>query len=95
MCLLLSRGLSVVTARPTGAAKERFPSFLRPQERAAGAPPSDKPGGLNRSVQHLLAVYLPASENPKFFWDVDLSAAPPRFEPCHVHQYCFLGFRGY
>jgi len=34
-------------------------------------------GGLNRSVQHLLAVYLPEFEIPKFFLDADLSATPP------------------
>src|ERR1039458_10539231 len=41
-------------------------------------PHSGKTGGLHRSVQHLLAVYLPEFENPKFFLDADLSAAPPR-----------------
>jgi hypothetical protein len=40
-------------------------------------PSPGKPGGLNRSVQHLLAVYLPEFEIPKVFLDADLSAAPP------------------
>ena len=39
---------------------------------------SEKGGGLNGSVQHWLAVYLPESEIPKFFWDADSGAAPPR-----------------
>ena len=38
----------------------------------------DKRGGLNGSVQRLLAVYLPESEIPKFFWGADLIAMPPR-----------------
>jgi hypothetical protein len=40
----------------------------------AGRIPPDKRGGLNGSVQHLLAVYLPEFEIPKFFLDADLSA---------------------
>ncbi len=40
-------------------------------------PVSEKTGGLNGSVQHLLAVYLPEFEIPKFFWDADLIEAPP------------------
>src|SRR5580692_13167801 len=40
-------------------------------------PVSGKSGGLNRSVQHLLAVYLLEFETPKFFLDADLGAAPP------------------
>jgi hypothetical protein len=40
-------------------------------------PHSGKRGGLNGSVQHLLAVYLPESEIPKFFLEADLSAALP------------------
>ena len=40
-------------------------------------PHSGNAGGLNRSVQHLLAVYLPEFEIPKFFLDADLSAALP------------------
>ena len=38
-------------------------------------PSPDKSGGLNGSVQHLLAVYLPEFEIPKFFLDADLKAA--------------------
>src|SRR6202051_2179799 len=38
-----------------------------------GAP--DNPGGLNGSLQHSLAVYLPVSQNPRSFADVGLSAA--------------------
>jgi hypothetical protein len=39
----------------------------------------EKRGGLNGSVQqHLLAVYPPESEIPKFFLDADLNAARPR-----------------
>src|SRR5450631_3927753 len=38
----------------------------------------DKRGGLNGSVQHLLAVYLLEFQIPMFFSDADLSAAPPR-----------------
>src|SRR5450631_3466561 len=54
----------------------------RPNMRGTGVPvrllPSpEKSGGLNGSVQHLLAVYLPEFENPKFFLDADSSAAPP------------------
>ena len=41
-------------------------------------PSPEKRGGLNGSVQRLLAVYLPESEIPKFFWDADLIAMPPR-----------------
>ena len=41
-------------------------------------PHSDKTGGLNGSLQHLLAVYLPEFEIPKFFLDVDLIVVPPR-----------------
>jgi hypothetical protein len=40
-------------------------------------PHSDKRGGLNRSVQHLLAVYLLESQNPKSSVVVDLIAALP------------------
>ena len=40
-------------------------------------PSLDKSGGLNRSMQHLLAVYLPEFEIPKFFLDADLIAVPP------------------
>jgi hypothetical protein len=36
-----------------------------------------KQGGLNGSMQHYLAVYLPESQNPKSFAVVDLSAALP------------------
>ena len=42
------------------------------------APVPVKSGGLNGSVQHLLAVYLLESESPKSFVVVDLTAAPPR-----------------
>src|ERR1700730_3125804 len=41
----------------------------------SAGPHSDKRGGLNGSVQHLLAVYLPESQNPKSFVVADLSAA--------------------
>ena len=34
-----------------------------------------KSGGLNRSVQHWLGVYLRESQSPRFFADVDLGAA--------------------
>ena len=44
-------------------------------------PATENPGGLNGSVQHLLAVYLPESEIPKFFLDADLIAVPPRRAP--------------
>jgi hypothetical protein len=48
------------------------------QKRCSLRPSPDKSGGLNKSVQHLLAVYLPEFEIPKFFLDADLSEAPPR-----------------
>src|SRR5271157_3287573 len=38
-------------------------------------------GGLNGSTQHFLEVYSQASENLKFFSDVDLSAALLRPDP--------------
>src|ERR1700676_2234474 len=48
----------------------------RPLGRALGSQIGpDRSGGLNGSVQHLLAVYLPEFQNPKFFLDVDLSVA--------------------
>ncbi len=50
-------------------------------ERNGSSPHSDKRGGLNGSVQHLLAVYLPESEIPKFFLGADLIAVPPRRAP--------------
>src|ERR1700681_1053062 len=37
-------------------------------------PDSSKKGGLNGSMQHLLAVYSPEFQIPKFFLDADLSA---------------------
>jgi hypothetical protein len=37
--------------------------------------------GLNGFVQHLLAVYLPEFEIPKFFLDANLIAVPPRRAP--------------
>jgi hypothetical protein len=47
------------------------------EESEATKPSPGKSGGLNRSVQHLLGVYLPEFEIPKFFLDADLSAALP------------------
>jgi hypothetical protein len=38
----------------------------------------DERGGLNGSMQHLLAVYPPESQTPKSFAVVDLIAAPPQ-----------------
>jgi hypothetical protein len=32
---------------------------------------SEKVGGLNGSMQHLLGVYWPEFQNPRFFLDVD------------------------
>src|SRR3984885_14774502 len=49
----------------------------RPRWKHTKKPRHDIRGGLNRSLQHLLAVYLPEFEIPKFFWDADLNAAPP------------------
>jgi hypothetical protein len=45
------------------------------KHRNAGRPHPDKSGGLNGSLQHELEVYLPESQNPKSFADVDLNAA--------------------
>ena len=55
---------------PTRTGLNRFPLCKDPR-----FPVDDNAGGLNGSVQHLLAVYVPEFEIPKFFWDADLKAA--------------------